>query len=61
MVAVRGWRHDDLSVNQLGSIAFGGIEGEKVLQREIRLSVWFTSHDDRVPLLPCGLKATTQN
>jgi hypothetical protein len=50
MVAVRGWRHDDLSVNQLGSIAFGGIEGEKVLQREIRLSVWFTSHDDHVPM-----------
>src|ERR1700729_1019580 len=44
MVAIGGWRHDYLSVNQLGSIALGGIEGEKVLKCEIRLSVWFTTH-----------------
>jgi hypothetical protein len=49
----------DLTVNKLGSIAFWGIEGEKVLQREIRLSVWFTSHDDHVPLFPRGLNITT--
>ena len=32
------WHHDDFSVNQLGSVALGGIEGEKVLQRELRLA-----------------------
>ena len=53
--AVRGWRDYDLSVNQLGSIAFGGTEGEKVLQHEIRPSVWFASHDDHIPLFPLWL------
>lgn len=30
------WRHDDLSVDQLGSEAFTGIEREKLLQQELR-------------------------
>jgi hypothetical protein len=43
------------------SYAPSRIEGEKVLQREIRLRVWFTSHDDPVPLLPCGGNITTHS
>ena len=54
MVAVRGWRHDDLSVNELGSVALGGFQGEKVLQYGVPLRVRFTGHDNHVPLLPRG-------